>query len=175
MTENGIREGQFSCPVVNPGAGKGSYIDFIGLSPWKAVQFTRGCFLSGRSVLCGWHLSCCPSECHLPSQQRLSCGPDAVSQAQCLSMGCCFSKHSSACYYPMDGELQSVPTGIFTPLSRVQLLCFGNHWMCEEAFLGPAQRDSSEWHRMWKGYKIPWVSLSIASWDSWPFVHLTFT
>lgn len=41
--------------------------------------------------------------------------------------------------------------------------------MCEEAHSGPAWHDSSwQWHRMWKGYKIPWVSLSIASWDFWP-------
>ncbi|KAI3353275.1 hypothetical protein L3Q82_019813, partial [Scortum barcoo] len=41
-------------------------------------------------------------ECNLPSEQRLPCGPGSVSQPQCLSMGCCFSKHPPACYYPMD-------------------------------------------------------------------------
>ncbi|XP_035856146.1 uncharacterized protein LOC116040565 isoform X1 [Sander lucioperca] len=41
-------------------------------------------------------------ECNLPSEQRLPCRPGSVSQPQCLSMGCCFSKHPPACYYPMD-------------------------------------------------------------------------
>nr|XP_020452828.1 uncharacterized protein LOC109958484 [Monopterus albus] len=41
-------------------------------------------------------------ECELPSEQRLPCGPSSVSQPQCLSVGCCFSKYPPACYYPMD-------------------------------------------------------------------------
>uniref|UniRef100_A0A672YYU3 P-type domain-containing protein n=1 Tax=Sphaeramia orbicularis TaxID=375764 RepID=A0A672YYU3_9TELE len=45
------------------------------------------------------------SECHMVVQ-RLPCGHGSVSQPQCLSMGCCFSKHPPSCYYPMDGELQ---------------------------------------------------------------------
>uniref|UniRef100_A0A3P8U2L1 P-type domain-containing protein n=1 Tax=Amphiprion percula TaxID=161767 RepID=A0A3P8U2L1_AMPPE len=50
-----------------------------------------------------------PTTVSLPlSDQRLPCGSGSVSQPQCLSMGCCFNKHPPACYYPMDGELQSV-------------------------------------------------------------------
>ncbi|XP_029910603.1 uncharacterized protein LOC115361323 [Myripristis murdjan] len=41
-------------------------------------------------------------ECNLPSEQRLPCGPGSLSQPQCLSLGCCFSKHPPACYYAMD-------------------------------------------------------------------------
>uniref|UniRef100_A0A3Q4HJX6 P-type domain-containing protein n=1 Tax=Neolamprologus brichardi TaxID=32507 RepID=A0A3Q4HJX6_NEOBR len=47
------------------------------------------------------------SQCNLPHEQRLPCGSSSLSQTQCLSMGCCFNKHPPACYYPMDGELQS--------------------------------------------------------------------
>ncbi|XP_064857524.1 uncharacterized protein LOC115142379 [Oncorhynchus nerka] len=41
-------------------------------------------------------------ECNLPSDQRLPCGRRALSQAECLSLGCCYSTKPSACYYSMD-------------------------------------------------------------------------
>ncbi|XP_045563443.1 uncharacterized protein [Salmo salar] len=42
-------------------------------------------------------------ECNLPSDQRLPCGRRPLSQAECLSLGCCYSTKPSACYYSMDG------------------------------------------------------------------------
>ncbi|XP_052362339.1 zona pellucida sperm-binding protein 4-like isoform X2 [Oncorhynchus keta] len=41
-------------------------------------------------------------ECNLPSDQRLLCGRRPLSQAECLSLGCCYSTKPSACYYSMD-------------------------------------------------------------------------
>ncbi|XP_037621794.1 uncharacterized protein LOC119485994 [Sebastes umbrosus] len=72
-------------------------------------------------------------ECNLPSEQRLPCGPSSVSQPQCLSMGCCFSKHPPACYYPMDEctidrhFVFSVPASLTDPpLSPALLVAAGN-------------------------------------------------
>ncbi|XP_036969297.1 uncharacterized protein LOC119027879 isoform X2 [Acanthopagrus latus] len=72
-------------------------------------------------------------ECNLPSEQRLPCGPGSVSQPQCLSMGCCFSKQPPACYYPMDEctldrhFVFSVPTSLTEPpLSPSLLVAAGN-------------------------------------------------
>ncbi|XP_051940234.1 uncharacterized protein LOC127613305 [Hippocampus zosterae] len=41
-------------------------------------------------------------DCSLPKDQRIPCQQGLVSQASCLSMGCCFSKQPPACYYHMD-------------------------------------------------------------------------
>ncbi|KAG7487129.1 hypothetical protein JOB18_047067 [Solea senegalensis] len=72
-------------------------------------------------------------DCNLPSKHRLPCGPAFVSQPQCLSMGCCFSKHTPACYYPMDEctidhhFVFSVPASITEPpLSPALLVAAGN-------------------------------------------------
>ncbi|KAM7009343.1 zona pellucida sperm-binding protein 4 [Tautogolabrus adspersus] len=72
-------------------------------------------------------------ECNLPSEQRLPCGHSSVSQPQCLSMGCCFSKHPPACYYPMDEctvdrhFVFSVPASLTEPpLSPALLVAAGN-------------------------------------------------
>ncbi|XP_074545783.1 uncharacterized protein LOC141805012 [Halichoeres trimaculatus] len=72
-------------------------------------------------------------ECNLPSEQRLPCGHGSVSRPQCLSMGCCFNKHSPACYYPMDEctidrhFVFSVPASLTEPpLSPAQLVAAGN-------------------------------------------------
>ncbi|CAJ1053473.1 uncharacterized protein LOC117815806 [Xyrichtys novacula] len=72
-------------------------------------------------------------ECNLLSEQRLPCGHGSVSRPQCLSMGCCFSKHSSACYYPMDEctidrhFVFSVPASLTEPpLSPALLVAAGN-------------------------------------------------
>ncbi|KAK2919044.1 hypothetical protein Q8A73_003415 [Channa argus] len=72
-------------------------------------------------------------ECNLPSEQRLPCGPGSVSQTQCLSMGCCFSKHPPVCYYPMDEctidrhFVFSVPASLTEPpLSPSMLVTAGN-------------------------------------------------
>ncbi|XP_034543634.1 uncharacterized protein LOC117815806 [Notolabrus celidotus] len=72
-------------------------------------------------------------ECNLPSEQRLPCGHGSVSRPQCLSMGCCFSRHSPACYYPMDEctidrhFVFSVPASLTEPpLSPALLVAAGN-------------------------------------------------
>ncbi|XP_035515425.1 zona pellucida sperm-binding protein 4 [Morone saxatilis] len=72
-------------------------------------------------------------ECNLPSEQRLPCGPGSVSQPQCLSMGCCFSKQPPACYYPIDEctidrhFVFSVPASLTDPpLSPALLVTAGN-------------------------------------------------
>ncbi|CAK6953515.1 uncharacterized protein LOC121909971 isoform X1 [Scomber scombrus] len=72
-------------------------------------------------------------ECNLPSEQRLPCGSSSVSQPQCLSIGCCFSKHPPACYYPMDEctldrhFVFSVPASLTEPpLSPSLLVAAGN-------------------------------------------------
>ncbi|XP_029018094.1 uncharacterized protein LOC114862177 [Betta splendens] len=72
-------------------------------------------------------------ECNLPSEQRLPCGSGPVSQTRCLSMGCCFSKHPPACYYPMDEctvdrhFVFSVPASLTDPpLSPSMLVTDGN-------------------------------------------------
>ncbi|XP_045904326.1 uncharacterized protein LOC123970359 [Micropterus dolomieu] len=72
-------------------------------------------------------------ECNLPREQRLPCGPGSVSQPQCLSMGCCFSEHPPACYYPMDEctvdrhFVFSVPASLTDPsLSPAMLVSAGN-------------------------------------------------
>lgn len=46
-----------------------------------------------------------PTECNLPDEQRLPCGPSYIGAAECSELGCCFCKVSSTCYYPMDGEM----------------------------------------------------------------------
>ncbi|KAI9545665.1 hypothetical protein NQZ68_034435 [Dissostichus eleginoides] len=72
-------------------------------------------------------------ECNLPIEQRLPCGPHSVSQRQCLSVGCCFSKLPPACYYPMDEctidrhFVFSVPASLTDPpLSPAMLVAAGN-------------------------------------------------
>ncbi|XP_044045979.1 uncharacterized protein LOC122873393 [Siniperca chuatsi] len=72
-------------------------------------------------------------ECNLPSEQHLPCGPGSVSQPQCLSMGCCFSKQPPACYYPMNEctidrhFVFSVPASLTEPpLSPALLVAAGN-------------------------------------------------
>ncbi|XP_042340312.1 uncharacterized protein LOC121941554 [Plectropomus leopardus] len=72
-------------------------------------------------------------ECNLPSEQRLPCRPSLLSQQQCLSMGCCFSKHPPACYYPMDEctidrhFVFSVPASLTDPpLTPALLVAAGN-------------------------------------------------
>ncbi|XP_019939264.2 uncharacterized protein [Paralichthys olivaceus] len=76
-------------------------------------------------------------ECSLPSDQRLPCGPAFVSQPQCLSMGCCFSKHSDACYYPMDEctidhhFVFSVPASITEPPLSPALLVAASNSTCK--------------------------------------------
>ncbi|KAK5899466.1 hypothetical protein CesoFtcFv8_008946 [Champsocephalus esox] len=72
-------------------------------------------------------------ECNLPIEQRLPCGPRSVSQGQCLSVGCCFSKLPPACYYPMDEctidrhFVFSVPASLTDPpLSPTMLVAAGN-------------------------------------------------
>ncbi|CAF95306.1 unnamed protein product [Tetraodon nigroviridis] len=42
------------------------------------------------------------TKCHLPSKQRLPCGPASISKPQCHSKGCCFSSQPPTCYYSMD-------------------------------------------------------------------------
>ncbi|CDQ86367.1 unnamed protein product [Oncorhynchus mykiss] len=70
-------------------------------------------------------------ECNLPSDQRLPCGRRALSQAECLSLGCCYS--TSACYYSMDEctldrhFVFSVPASLTDPpLSPALLTAAGN-------------------------------------------------
>ncbi|XP_072319728.1 zona pellucida sperm-binding protein 4-like, partial [Eucyclogobius newberryi] len=72
-------------------------------------------------------------ECNLPTEQRLPCGPGYVSQPQCHSMGCCFSKRPPACYYPMDEctadrhFVFSVPASLTAPpLTLASLVAGGN-------------------------------------------------
>ncbi|XP_027138282.1 zona pellucida sperm-binding protein 4 [Larimichthys crocea] len=72
-------------------------------------------------------------ECNLPSEQRLPCGRGSVSEPQCLSMGCCFSKQPPACYYHMDEctidrhFVFSVPASLTEPpLSPAQLVAADN-------------------------------------------------
>uniref|UniRef100_A0A3B4TIR4 ZP domain-containing protein n=1 Tax=Seriola dumerili TaxID=41447 RepID=A0A3B4TIR4_SERDU len=75
-------------------------------------------------------------ECNLPSDQRLPCGPASVSQPQCLSMGCCFSKHPPACYYPMDEctidrhFVFSVPASLTEPPLSPALLVAASNSTC---------------------------------------------
>ncbi|XP_071329433.1 uncharacterized protein [Trachinotus anak] len=76
-------------------------------------------------------------ECNLPSEQRLPCGPTFVSQPQCLSMGCCFSKHPHACYYPMDEctidrhFVFSVPASLTEPPLSPALLVTASNSTCK--------------------------------------------
>ncbi|XP_064802562.1 zona pellucida sperm-binding protein 4 [Oncorhynchus masou masou] len=72
-------------------------------------------------------------ECNLPSDQRLPCGRRALSQAECLSLGCCYSTKPSACYYSMDEctldrhFVFSVPASLTDPpLSPALLTAAGN-------------------------------------------------
>uniref|UniRef100_A0A4W5PH24 ZP domain-containing protein n=1 Tax=Hucho hucho TaxID=62062 RepID=A0A4W5PH24_9TELE len=72
-------------------------------------------------------------ECNLPSDQRLPCGPRPLSQAECLSLGCCYSTKPSACYYSMDEctldrhFVFSVPASLtYPPLSPALLTAAGN-------------------------------------------------
>ncbi|XP_062244544.1 uncharacterized protein LOC133954223 [Platichthys flesus] len=90
-------------------------------------------------------------ECSLPSDQRLPCGSAFVSQPQCLSMGCCFSKNSEACYYPMDEctvdhhFVFSVPASITEPPLSLAQLVAGSNSTCRP------QRVTSEYAL----FKIP--------------------
>eukprot|EP00064_Thunnus_orientalis_P013122 superscaffoldBa00002096_g13159 len=76
-------------------------------------------------------------ECNLPSEQRLPCGLGSVSQPQCLSMGCCFSKHPPACYYPMDEctldrhFVFSVPASLTEPPLSPALLVAASNSTCK--------------------------------------------
>ncbi|XP_028445997.1 uncharacterized protein LOC114563311 isoform X4 [Perca flavescens] len=76
-------------------------------------------------------------ECNLPSEQRLPCRPGSVSQPQCLFMGCCFSKHPPACYYPMDEctidrhFVFSVPASLMEPPLSPALLVTAGNSTCE--------------------------------------------
>ncbi|XP_058496397.1 uncharacterized protein si:ch73-90k17.1 isoform X1 [Solea solea] len=76
-------------------------------------------------------------DCNLPSKHRLPCGPAFVSQPQCLSMGCCFSKHTPACYYPMDEctvdhhFVFSVPASITEPPLSPALLVAADNSTCK--------------------------------------------
>ncbi|XP_056892799.1 uncharacterized protein LOC130527965 isoform X3 [Takifugu flavidus] len=72
-------------------------------------------------------------ECHLPSKQRLPCGPGSGTKPQCLSQGCCFSVQPPTCYYSMDActldqhFVFSVPaTLVDPPLSPAMLFTLGN-------------------------------------------------
>ncbi|XP_045569094.1 serine/threonine-protein kinase WNK2-like [Salmo salar] len=72
-------------------------------------------------------------ECNLPSDQRLPCGRRPLSQAECLSLGCCYSTKPSACYYSMDEctldrhFVFSVPASLTDPpLSPALLTAAGN-------------------------------------------------
>ncbi|XP_036805271.1 uncharacterized protein LOC110493464 isoform X1 [Oncorhynchus mykiss] len=73
------------------------------------------------------------TECNLPSDQRLPCGRRPLSQAECLSLGCCYSTKPSACYYSMDEctldrhFVFSVPASLTDPpLSPALLTAAGN-------------------------------------------------
>ncbi|GLD66377.1 uncharacterized protein AKAME5_001777300 [Lates japonicus] len=72
----------------------------------------------------------------VPHEQRLPCGPASVSQPQCLSMGCCFSKHPPACYYPMDEctidrhFVFSVPASLTEPPLSPALLVTASNSTC---------------------------------------------
>uniref|UniRef100_A0A8C6SCT4 Zona pellucida sperm-binding protein 4 n=1 Tax=Neogobius melanostomus TaxID=47308 RepID=A0A8C6SCT4_9GOBI len=74
-------------------------------------------------------------ECNFPSDKRLPCGP--VSQPQCISMGCCFSNHPPACYYPMDEctadrhFVFSVPASLTEPPLTLPLLIAGGDSSCK--------------------------------------------
>ncbi|XP_035494362.2 uncharacterized protein LOC118313159 isoform X2 [Scophthalmus maximus] len=76
-------------------------------------------------------------ECSIASEQRLPCGPAFVSQPQCLSMGCCFSKQPPACYYPMDEcsidhhFVFSVPASITEPPLSPALLVAASNSTCK--------------------------------------------
>ncbi|CAB1439904.1 unnamed protein product [Pleuronectes platessa] len=91
------------------------------------------------------------AKCSLPSDQRLPCGPAFVSQPQCLSKGCCFSKNSEACYYPMDEctidhhFVFSVPASITEPPLSLAQLVAGSNSTCRP------QRVTSEYAL----FKIP--------------------
>ncbi|KAG7263148.1 hypothetical protein CRUP_003810 [Coryphaenoides rupestris] len=71
--------------------------------------------------------------CNIPKDQRLPCGMGALTQPQCLSMGCCFNKQPPACSYPMDActldrnFVFSVPAALTVPpLSLALLVAPGN-------------------------------------------------
>ncbi|XP_069047910.1 zona pellucida sperm-binding protein 4-like [Lepisosteus oculatus] len=40
--------------------------------------------------------------CRIPRSQRVSCGPEPLSPAQCLAKGCCVDPDTSSCYYPLE-------------------------------------------------------------------------
>ncbi|KAM8842724.1 uncharacterized protein ACB058_014294 [Synchiropus picturatus] len=75
-------------------------------------------------------------ECDLPSEKQLKCGPSFPSQSLCLAMGCCFSKTSRACYYPMDECTQdrhfvfSVPATLTDPPLVTALLVAAANFTC---------------------------------------------
>ncbi|XP_030595913.1 uncharacterized protein LOC115787369 [Archocentrus centrarchus] len=76
-------------------------------------------------------------ECNLPREQHLPCGSSALSQTQCLSIGCCFNKHPPACYYPMDEctidrhFVFSVPASITEPPLSPALLVAASNSTCK--------------------------------------------
>ncbi|XP_061686867.1 uncharacterized protein LOC133506600 isoform X2 [Syngnathoides biaculeatus] len=77
------------------------------------------------------------ADCNLPGEQQLPCGRDRVAQASCLSLGCCFSKHPPACYYPMDEctvdrhFVFSVPASLTEPPLSPGLLGVANNATCK--------------------------------------------
>ncbi|CAL8332266.1 unnamed protein product [Lota lota] len=71
--------------------------------------------------------------CNIPEDQRLPCGTGALTQPQCLSLGCCFNRRPPACHYPMDecthdlNFVFSVPASLTDPpLSPALLVAPGN-------------------------------------------------
>ncbi|XP_061627425.1 uncharacterized protein LOC133477089 isoform X2 [Phyllopteryx taeniolatus] len=76
-------------------------------------------------------------DCNLPREQQLPCKQGRVSQASCLSLGCCFSKHPPACFYPMDActvdrhFVFSVPASLTEPPLSPGLLGVANNSTCK--------------------------------------------
>lgn len=176
-TVNGFREGRFSCPVVVPGVGRGRWIMFTPLKIYSVCL--KACFSSGHSVTLNLWLTFVmlslrvqPSPWTASPLRTRPCIPITVS-----FHGLLLQQAPPFLLLP-HGWWASVciPPGIFMPLRWIQLSCFGYVNVSTTTTECVKRHDSCrERHRMWKGYKIPWVSLSIASWDFWPFVYLTFT
>ncbi|CAL8273489.1 unnamed protein product [Gadus morhua 'NCC'] len=74
--------------------------------------------------------------CNLPEDQRLPCGTSALTQPQCLSLGCCFNTRPPACHYPMDEctldhhFVFSVPASLTYPPLSPALLAAPGHPSC---------------------------------------------
>ncbi|XP_026158997.1 zona pellucida sperm-binding protein 4 [Mastacembelus armatus] len=82
-------------------------------------------------------------ECNLPSEQHLPCGPSSLSKPQCVSVGCCFSEHPPACYYPMDEctidhhFVFSVPASLTEPPLIPALLVANGNSTCKPEKVTP--------------------------------------